>query len=467
MPDQNADAAIAVTRFGLGARRGEIELASSDPRGFLRSQIRPEGAEQPQAYSPIQLKPTPERLIEFVSLRQEKLQDPDQRKALLQQRRQPLEDEFLARAGLACKTDAGFRERWALFWFNHFTVSQTKGTVVPIIGSFEREAIRPHVFGRFADLLIASSRHPAMLLYLDQAESVGPNSPAATGTPRRPPGSLIRVAARKKSGLNENLAREIMELHSLGVDSGYTQSDVTEFARALTGWSIGRPRDGAGYLGTAVFRMNAHEPGARRILGRDYAQEGAMQASSALLDFAASSHTAHHLAVKIARHFVADDPPASLVARLETSYMSSGGRLDRVADALISAPESWDPAPNKFKTPYEFLVSSWRASGIGPTEFGQIAGPLNQLGQRPFGAPSPKGWEDDEADWATPDAIVKRMTWASGFGQRVAGQADPVEIAQQALGPRLSPAVATAIARAESRPEAFAILLMSPEFQRR
>jgi uncharacterized protein (DUF1800 family) len=147
--------------------------------------------------------------------------------------------------------------------------------------------------------------------------------------------------------------------------------------------------------------------------------------------------------------------------------MSSGGRLDRVADALISAPESWDPAPHKFKTPYEFLVSSWRASGIEPTEFGQIAGPLNQVGQRPFGAPSPKGWEDDEADWATPDAIVKRMTWASGFAQRVAGQADPVETAHSALGARLTPTVATAIARAESRPEAFAILLMSPEFQRR
>ena len=238
-----------------------------------------------------------------------------------------------------------------------------------------------------------------------------PNSPAGMGdaAARR---KFIRVAARKRSGLNENLAREIMELHSLGVDSGYTQSDVTEFARALTGWSIGRRRDGAGYVGTAVFRTDAHEPGARKILGRDYPQQGAMQASSALLDFAASPHTAHHLAVKIARHFVADDAPASLVARLETTYMSSGGRLDRVADALISAPKSWDPSATGIQDALRISGFKLASERHRTDQFGQIAGPLNQLGQRPFGAPSPKGWEDEEADWATPDAIVKRMTWS-------------------------------------------------------
>jgi uncharacterized protein (DUF1800 family) len=407
-------------------------------------------------------------MVDFANFQRERRnEDPDQRKQTQQLERQGAQDEFLARAQLATRTEAGFRERWALFWFNHFTVSATKGTVAPIVGNFEREAIRPHIFGPFSEMLLSSSHHPAMLLYLDQAQSIGPNSEAATSRPPARREAASKGAKRKKGGLNENLAREIMELHTLGVDAGYSQSDVTEFARALTGWSIGLPREGVSYQGTTIFRRYAHEPGTRHVLGRDYTQAGEDQARAALLDFAANPHTARHLATKIARHFVADDPAPTLVARLHAAYMDSGGQLGRVADALISAPESWEPTAQKFKTPYEFLVSSWRASGQVPQEFNQIAGPMNLLGQRPFGAPSPKGWEEEAADWATPDAIVKRMSWASGFAQRVTPQGDPVEIAIDTLGTRLTPMVSMAISRAESRSEAFAILLMSPEFQRR
>ena len=381
-----------------------------------------------------------------------------------------MRDEFLVRTQLATQTDAGFRERWALFWFNHFTVSVTKRNVGPIAGNFEREAIRPNVFGRFSDLLLASSHHPAMLLYLDQTQSIGPNSQTAINPPtvavRRDPAGAVRP--RRKAGLNENLAREIMELHTLGVDAGYAQADVTEFARALTGWSIASPRDDKSRQGMSFFRADAHEPGTRHILGREYAQEGEAQPRTALLDFAASPHTAHHLATKIVRHFVADDPPPALVTRLEKAYMDSGGRLDRVADALVTAPESWEPSSRKFKTPYEFLISAGGRAVLCQPNLTEIAGPMNLLGQRPFGAPSPKGWEDEAADWATPDAIVKRMTWASGFARaRCRAAQDPVEVASATLGARLTPAVATAISRAESRSEAFAILFMSPEFQRR
>lgn len=487
--DGSLDAALAVTRFGLGARPGEIAEAARDPREFLHAQIRSQGADQPQDFTNIVLKSTTEKLARPIrslaaftqgsgvqgaagqnrAALRAALADPVTRRKLVQARNQPMQDEFLARAQLAAQTPAGFRERWALFWFNHFTVSVTKRNVGPIAGNFEREAIRPHMFGRFADLLLASSHHPAMLMYLDQTQSVGPDSPLALNPPPLPaparPGAPVRP--RRQFGLNENLAREVMELHSLGVDAGYTQNDVTEFARALTGWSIGGPRVDPSRQGVAYFRDEAHEPGTRHIMGREYAQQGEAQSDAALLDYAASPHTAHHVAVKLARHFLADDPPATLVARLQKAYLDSDGRLDRVAESLVTAPESWEPPAQKFKTPYEFLVSSWRATGAIPAAWPDIAPPLNALGQRPYGAPSPKGWEEEAANWATPDAVVKRMKWASDFSQGSPSQQDPVQVAHDVLGARLTPAVATAISRAESRSEGLAILLMSPEFQRR
>ena len=168
--------------------------------------------------------------------------------------------DFLARVRLGATTDAGFRERWALFWANHFTVSAQKLVTANLVGPFEQEAIRPHVFGRFEDLLVASSSHPAMLLYLDQAQSIGPDSPL---------GAAGRSwFGKKPSGLNENLAREIMELHTVGVEAGYSQADVTEFARAMTGWSIGGFRNAPGAQGRFLFREEAHEPGARMVMGK-------------------------------------------------------------------------------------------------------------------------------------------------------------------------------------------------------
>ena len=459
---QQARASIAVTRFGMGARPGEIAAATSDPVAYLKAQISPAGADQPVG----DLASTTEGLAAFSRFQMERKQAraAGQPQAVVKDDFKPIREavasEFLARMQLASATDAGFRERWALFWFNHFTVSDTKQAAIPVIGAFEREAIRPRVFGRFEDLLAASSTHPAMLLYLDQAHSIGSDSPAGL---RRGGGG----------GLNENLAREIMELHTLGVGSGYTQADVTEFARALTGWSIPGPNqspslgmDGgpAGF----VFRPQTHEPGVRHILGKTYGQPGVAQAAAVLRDLAAHPATAHHLSVKLARHFVADDPPPALVARLERTYATTGGRLDRMAEALIDAPEAWEPEQRKFKTPYEFLVSGYRAAGLTPVDVTKVAPTLNALGQRVFGAPSPKGWAEEAQDWASPDGIVKRLSWSEAFAEAATPpQSAPIEIARNALGSQLTPAVATAITRAESRPEAFAILLMSPEFQRR
>ena len=467
LPSQNdLNAAIAVTRFGLGARPGEIDAARSDPKGFLKAQIRAEGADQPSG----RLASSSENIAVFQGLRrqrQEMKADGDAAEQLKQVQAQIRDiaiEEMAARGRLAAATPAGFRERWTLFWANHFTVSAVKGQVAPIAGSFEREAIRPFVFGRFQDMLLASSRHPAMLLYLDQSASIGPNSQAGQ---------------RRKVGLNENLAREIMELHTVGVDGGYTQADVTEFARALTGWSISRGREGAaagqagasdpGEAGSFMFRPFTHEPGERHVLGRRYGPEGEAQGQEILADLAAHPATARHIARKLAIHFVADDPPAPLVARLEAGFRTSGGRLDQLAATLIDSPEAWTPEAAKFKSPYEFLVSTWRAAGAAPDldKPQRFVGSMTALGQRPFSPNSPKGWPDDNAEWASPDGIIKRIAWAETAAAAMAPALDPNQTARDALGARLSPEAATAIARAETRTEAFAVLLMSPEFQRR
>lgn len=471
------DGAIAVTRFGLGAKPGELSDAANDPRGWLKAQITRDGGEQPQG----QLPGSAERFNGFIAyqgqiapLRQQRKlamtvgmvgedQAADDRTAdeLKQERRaalQPLlegvRDEIFARTRLATQTSQPFRERWTLFWANHFTVSTAKLQSSVLVGPFEREAIRPHVFGRFEDMLVASSTHPGMLLYLDQARSAGPDS----------------LGGRfRKMGLNENLAREIMELHTVGADAGYTQGDVTEFARALTGYSIGYKNDPPDVQGRFLYRPQLHEPGARTVMGRRYDQDGQAQARAVLADLAASPNTAEHLARKLAIHFTADEPPPALVGRLREAYLSSNGDLAHVATTLVNSDECWTPEARKFKTPNEFVVSSYRAAGAVPSDPAkEVVQPLTFLGQRPFSAPQPNGWSDLAADWAAPDALVKRLTWASKFSAYYAPKdGAPVDVAAATLGDRLTAEARTAIARAETRFEAFSILLMSPEFQRR
>lgn len=458
--NSDIDAAIAATRFGLGARPGEIAAAKSDPRGYLKAQISTRGADQPAGDFP-SVGESLAGYAEFQADKKAQRMEVAAQAPMAAAARPPRvnraryvdpREEFMARAQLGATTDAGFRERWALFWSNHFAVAANKQAMAALVGHFEREAIRPHVFGRFEDLLVASTRHPGMLFYLDQSKSVGPNSPGGS---------------RRRTGLNENLAREILELHTLGVNAGYTQEDVTEFARALTGWGFYTAAEQAPSSSDIfVFRPRQHEPGARTVFRRRYAAGGEGQARAVLRDLATDPNTAKHLATKIARHFVADDPPAALISRLEATWNQTGGQLDKVAEALIDAPEAWEPTPRKFKTPYEFMVSGYRAIGAQPRRQGELQ-VLTTLGQKPFTPPSPKGWAEEGGAWSAPDAIIKRMAWSQAFAQQTAQRLQPVQVAQEALGARLSPNSATVIARAESRPEALAVLLMSPEFQRR
>jgi uncharacterized protein (DUF1800 family) len=299
-----------------------------------------------------------------------------------------------------------------------------------------------------------------MLLYLDQAQSTGPNSRVGMALQKRP------NPRNRGGGLNENLAREILELHTVGVDGGYSQTDVTEFARCMTGWSVGNQREPEKF-GKFVFRQYAHEPGDRTVMGKRYRDNGVDQAAAVMKDLAANPKTARFVCGKIARHFVADVPPPELVADLEKAWLSSGGHLGEVARALIASPNAWTPEPQKFKTPYEFIISSYRLIGGQPGAIEHLAPTLNGLGMKAYSPPSPKGWPDEGAYWATPDALIKRMAWAESFSAVVAPERDPDALARSALGARLSERTGKAVARAESRPEALSLLLMSPEFQRR
>jgi len=369
-----------------------------------------------------------------------------------------------ARVAAALTTPTPFLERMAHFWANHFAVGATKADTIGYAGLLELEAIRPHLTGSFADLLLAVERHPAMLFYLDQTQSVGPHSQAG-----------LRAEARGRDvGLNENLAREIMELHTLGVRSGYSQADVTEFARALTGWTvagIGRgPLQrfmGAQQPGDFAFVDVIHEPGARTIIGRHYAEDGEAQARAVLMDLAVHPATAKHLATKLTRHFIADDPPPAAVARVEQAFLKSRGDLPTVYRALIASPEAWQPDRPKFRNPWEWTVASLRALDVPAPPAQKTVGLLQELGMPIWRPTSPAGFDDIAASWAGPDALVRRVEAAQRFAG-VAGQGlDARALAPKVLGARLSDATATAISRAESPKTALALLLVSPEFLRR
>ncbi len=360
---------------------------------------------------------------------------------------------FEARVDLALAAETGFGERLTMFWSNHFCIGATKSNIGRIMaGVYEREAIRPHVFGRFEDMLIAAESHPAMLDFLDNRQSIGPNSPAGR---------------RRGRGLNENLAREIMELHTLGISGGYSQGDVTNLARILTGWTMAG-RDGRlGFPGSFVFNPGLHEPGATPLLGRPYDQPDLAQGVAALTDLAHHPATAHFIATKLVRHFVADDPPPKLVDLLASTFRQSGGDLPAVYRALIGSDEAWRAPATKLRSPQEFLFASYRATGLQPN-FGQILGPLQAMGQ-PFWQPSgPNGYADTNAAWASAEGIKTRIDVAAGWGrQRANAVTDPNGLAADVIGPLLSSETRQTVARAESRPQAIALLLMSPEFQRR
>jgi uncharacterized protein (DUF1800 family) len=463
--------AIAANRFGLGARPGELAAIGSDPRGWLSAQLKG-AAPQVDAAG---LRSSSDIISETLELRREQREmrkeakgadAPEKQvaaKALLKLPKiyRPIYiSEVNARLAHAVATDRPFVERLTQFWTNHFAVSIDKVAVLGVAGTLEREAIRPHVLGNFTDLLLAVERHPAMLLYLDNHLSIGPNSRAAK--------ILSRRRTDRQVGINENLAREILELHTLGVNGGYTQKDVTTFAEVITGWSIGgEGRLKRGEPGKFVFRPEVHEPGAKTVLGKTYREDGVSQGEAVLRDVAAKPATAKFIATKLARHFIADEPPPEAVARIEKAFLKSRGDLPTVYRALIDAPESWQEPLAKYKTPNDYIVSTFRGLSlpVQGRQSGLVAFEL--LGQRTYSPGSPAGWPDRSADWDGASALMKRIEWADAVGQRVGAKINADDLAPALLGGTLSPDTRTAISRAASGAQAVTLLLTAPEFLRR
>jgi uncharacterized protein (DUF1800 family) len=348
----------------------------------------------------------------------------------------------------ALNAEIGFVERLVWFWSNHFCVN-ADGTVMA--GAYEREAIRPHVLGRFVDMLLAAEGHPAMLVYLDNVQSMGPGSVAGINNNR---------------GLNENLAREILELHTLGVRTVYGQDDVTSFAKVITGWTILATATNPEHGGEFIYFPRMHEPGAQTVLGKSYRDTGIEQGRAVLKDIARHPATARHIATKLARHFVADEPPLTLVERLEKKFIETEGDLWQVAKELASAPESWSPEQAKIKRPAEWHVAMRRATGVPLGEGRLLLVGTTQLGEPLWRPAAPKGFPDDNGAWL--DGLAHRLDRANAFAQNAAVERlDPAAVMETALGPLATSATREAVARAESKPQALTFVLMAPEFLRR
>jgi len=472
-------AALALHRFGFGPMRDQLVVVAGDPRGAILADL-----DRPQAGSVAGALPTSSEaaraVFDFQAERQAKqklaqrLQKqvdsdgtaPPSSQAVTAMSADPLTgqkptdnqpplpqqlflNEAKARVDAAIGADIGFVERLVWFWSNHFCISAEK--VVAMAGPYEREAIRPYVLGRFVDMLQAAESHPAMLVYLDNEQSMGADSIAGIN---------------RDKGLNENLAREIMELHTLGVRSGYTQKDVTSLANVITGWTLIPPAQ-PDHGGEFAFAKRLHEPGDKIVLGKTYPDTGLGQGRAVLADLARHPATAQHVAEKLARHFVADVPPPTLVAKLEQTFKDSDGNLKELARTLVIADESWAPQRGKLKPPSTWIVAVLRLAGpmaLPPNAIGRVTGAQAALGEALWRPPAPNGYPDTEAAWI--DGVPHRLDIANEFAGRVAANADPQALLDAGLGPLASAQTRQTVERAESRAQALTLLVMAPEFLR-
>lgn len=464
-----SDAFTALQRFGLGPRgdrRNPAEIGG-DPRGALLADLQfarqlPDVAD---------LTPSPLLLEQVYEFRRQR-RAANQRRAPAMDPGKAMEMAPAARPSPALKNPApavlhaeaaaqferaldapiGFAERLLWFWSNHFCIDRRKAGELQIVaGAYEREAIRPHLFGRFEDMLLAVVRHPAMLIYLDNRSSIGPNS---------------RAGRRRGRGLNENLAREVLELHTLGVGGGYGQDDVIGLARALTGWTVAGKDAPSERRYRFRFNRNWHEPGAHVVLGQAYAQGGVEQGEAVLRALAHHPSTARFIATKLARHFVSDEPPAPLVEALAARFQETGGDLSALYATLVGSDHAWGPQRDKIRMPREFLAAACRATGLRPNGV-QVIRWLQAMGEPLWSPTGPDGFPDDFRSWATAEGLTTRLDLSVTLARRAPPPADPMALADAILGPAASRETRETIMRAESRHQALVLLLMSPEFQRR
>jgi uncharacterized protein (DUF1800 family) len=414
----------ALNRFGLGARTGEAARISSAPRDWLHAQLAGGRAPFPTAGLPT--------LEEAGRANQAQLQgqaaarDPEAARAARAEIARIRQSEAIALLRHRITTDTPFLERLTAFWSNHLCISTAgKQRLAVLAGLYERDAIRPHVLGRFSDMVLASARHPAMLNYLDNAQSIGPDSQGARTAGAR---------QGRERGLNENYARELLELHTVGVDGGYTQTDVVELAKILTGWAVAGAGPGGGAAAGRgaemgfVFRPALHQPGAKTVMGIRYREAGEQEGEQVIRDLCALPATARFISTKLVTHFVHDYPPPAAVDRVASVFLESEGNLREVALALVELDEAWDPLNIKFRTPQEWIVAALRAMGAREAP-PLLVQSLAQL-RHPLWAPaSPKGFGDTTGEWADPDSLLNRAELARTLAQRVRGaRIDPAQL---------------------------------------
>lgn len=460
------EASIAAARFGLGPRPSELDAIARDHRAWILRQINQPAPVPRQVAAMPSTNDLGDSVVELLTRgrRMRGLSEDVRRTNRQQMNRDMLQmyrNEAIARTQAAIETNTPFYERLVHFWSNHFTVSASKAQARPFLGGFEREVIRPHVLGRFSDMLLASTRHVAMLIYLDQAQSIGPNSLAG------------RFGDR---GLNENLAREILELHTLGVDGGYTQEDVLALAKMLTGWTVGGiravlPERAAAQLperpgGAFMFAGLFHEPGAKTLLGQTFPESGEEEARAALTMLANHPSTARFIATKLARHFIADEPPQRAIDMLARVFLDTGGDLRAVTASLVDLPEVWaEPLP-KVRAPNDFVIALARAANVRVPDQDLIRA-LRDFGQPVWSAPSPAGWPDTAQAWLAPESLMRRVDAARSVAGEIAVNVEPMDFLEDIIGPVANADTAIWTARAPDRVEAIGLVLASPEFQRR
>ncbi len=431
-------AAHALARFGFGAGPGDLDTVRTDPRGWVESQLTP----RPLPALLAGHQGSAPRVADMAAARKAKGEVEEMAR---KQARERYRDDIVLRTRLAIGSDAPFQERLVQFWSNHFTVSTQRPVIAPLGLAYEMEAIRPHILGHFRDMARACILHPAMLIYLDNAQSIGPDSQAGQ---------------KRDRGLNENLGREALELHLLGVDGGYHQDDVRAMALVLTGWTLDEER------GIASFNARRHQPGEKVLMGQRIPESGISEAAAAIDMLCAHPATATHVAQKLARHFIADDPPPAAVEALAKSFRDSHGDLAQVTRTLVRMEAAWAQPLAKMRSPNDFITATLRGTAVEMPD-DRLVNAMKLLGQMPFAAPSPAGWPDKAADWTGPDAILRRIDWSLAFGQRVGPKLDASSLVHTALGDLADDGLRQAVARAPSPAEALGLVLSSPAFQRR
>ena len=437
MTSKNMKAAIATNRFGLGATPFEIKVAADDPVGHVVAQI-----------VPIHLNKTNSSQSIALTLNRYRKDNSEESKEEARKFRQATYKRLsIGTLNNAISSTQPFMWRMLDFFSNHFSVTAQGAYLTALSPTLEREAIAPNLLGNFSDMLLSVCRHPVMLVYLNNEKSFGKNS----------------RLGKKGKGLNENLAREILELHTLGVNGGYTQSDVIALANGISGWGVEAPEKTKAEL--FFFRKAGHEPGSQSLLGRLFAQENEDQGEAMLRYIAARPATAKHISGKLVKHVVSDTPSPALLKHVEQTWLDTEGDLKSIYHALVTHPHAWLDTLDKFKTPREFLISTCRGIGLTSLKEGFAIRSLAEMGQAPFKAGSPAGYEDSEDFWNSGYGLMARADWLSSL--RINRQFEIPELASKLLGSTLSEHTRQLVSRAESRDRAFALLFLSPEFMRR